>query len=198
MTEVIIPAIVAVTVSILGLLVNLHIAKKTRYSARAQLRFSAGLKAAEECIRDLKQYASEAEKVRIACWQIWLSCDDVRRRGLSDDVAVRLTERISQLREQNNRFFALWAQVKPDIRGGELLSLRKLRHESRTQLQALLGATDRILDAHSHPESETLSEASIQDIQDNLRQILNTLDRIFSDINERRNKIIFTLVTGSD
>ena len=71
---IILSATVAGIVSLVGLGLNLALARRLRRAAADQLRFTAALRQAERSIQEIRGFTGQADKLRRACWDLLTDC----------------------------------------------------------------------------------------------------------------------------
>src|ERR1043165_9000457 len=115
METAIIAALVAGGVSLIGLLVNMRIAKETRRGALTQMRFASALKFAEDAVRELKTFCSQIERFRIFCWRITTDIEAWEINPAGSPGLAALADRRDTFMEQFHTFFDAWASVRSDV-----------------------------------------------------------------------------------
>jgi hypothetical protein len=196
METILIAALVAGFVSLLGVIANLYIARQTRRATIVQSKLQAVASMVSESDTALKDFIAEAERLRICCWEVLGRLDSLKHSD-GDDVFKPLIDSNGILRDaiytfsEGTRVFAKsWAPVKGDIPRGIEIYLRSTRHHCLNESRLVVELMERLLMAHEQ-KNETNVATKEQDYlkkkwdylkrsEESLHRLLDALDRLIS------------------
>jgi len=185
-----IAALVAGTVSLIGLLAQLQLGRMSRLTSREQpLREleRAELLAMAEGLRRLHR---ETELLRIQVWRVLGRIDLEVHAQLANEIGA-LEAAITEFDTQGERFLAAWADAKTAFPSGIVLSIRELRHQCRHKLHAVVLTlreySHRLQKQRNagHAEAQRLADLSFA-LTAALRDLLHELDE-FSSVTQAAN-----------
>ena len=195
METAIIAALVAGAVTLVGLLVNLHIARQTRKATADQLRLGIALKAGEETVSELKAYARQAELMRIACWEIWAKAHSASMGRRPVENMKELAQLGESFNEKYSQFFSSWAEVKSEVPPWYVEVLRVLRHEAKHRSHSIL---DRLYELQSLLQKNQITQnrarKHTEDILREVESLLQLLDKVFSIVQNVKTEVIVDLL----
>lgn len=135
MEAIVVAALVAGAVSLLGVAANVYIARR---SARTAVGLAIMQKRLEDNYRVLlqvRELEAETERLRVAGWYVIASLARLREAGVSAEGVQALVEQsVDLFSTRAQTFLDSWASVKPDIPPDLVEYPASLRHECRARL----------------------------------------------------------------
>jgi len=201
MGSVLIAAIISASISLIGFIINLFIAKETRRSTMDSIKFSLAIKSKENILNEIKKLCTETEKMRITCWNVIMFLQKYKSQSCFRDNQVNdYINEIIKLKksfsEQFSIFFESWSTVKGTIPEDITLIISFLRHETKNIVLVVCNYLD-ILE-HDLNSVENRGERTMQImtvLNTNLNNLPSKLDTIFSRANDVRNNMIIEFMT---
>lgn len=191
MEPAVIAAIVAGSVSLLGLLVQVAIARQTRIAQREQAAFTAQMKLAMDLASDLRSLEYESESVRIRVWEAMSILDRLGAGTLQhgSDELNRLLSISKKLSTEAEVFLSAWAKVKYDISDELLDYLRRLRHDCRAPLVVISAVVERIEHESQSQNISVNHNRYCADLRTNFERLLPLLDQFGRGISVVRHSV---------
>lgn len=184
MEPAIIAALVAGGVSLVGIIINLLIARQARQATRDQVRLGAAIRAGEEAAKALAAQTAEVERFRIACWELDESLQELTA---SPGFARRkLTRAAEQFKAQYALFMDSWAVAKGEVPQSQLLDIRGLRHQCKNLALRVASSLDYLIDEVSDGKVGKEIPRRIGDLELQLEELLVVLDMFFARVNSVR------------
>ena len=187
MDTVIISALVAAVVSFVGVFINLIIAKQTREAAKSQLKFQSAIKQVEESTQILNGYLKEIESVRIACFELEFCFSSI----FNDEIDLEKVKNNSiKFKDEFDKFFKKWADVKYTIEDFRLSHIRSIRHSCKNTALDLSIAVKMFLEKHRVARGIQLEDEVVKKLIDRIKTLSSSLITLYSSVNEYRNEKI--------
>lgn len=191
METTIVVSLVAAVVSLIAMLVNLHIARRTRDATRIQIATGAAMATAQEAVRYLRKYTADIEKLRAEATLLAIALDkDVLGRNVAK-TPMELWNRAEAFENEFHEFFRGWADVKADVPETWIDYLRILRHECKN---AALSVVATIRSAKAKAYGKEIPEKDRKELQSVLRHLSTQLDHFFTHMNNVRNDKLTDLI----
>jgi hypothetical protein len=201
MNPILISVIISGSISLIGIVINLFIAKEQRRSELTKLKISSSLKFKEINITELNKYCTETEKLRIACWNLKIylqnlydDCSSCNLDKIKDSPDNEFRRNKDNLLKQFEVFFKSWATIKGSFQSDDIL--RTIRHSAKTycaSIDSTLDNFERNLSKETKYDISSLKER-IARINGEIEELLRLLDNIFSYVNNFRNNMILDLI----
>jgi hypothetical protein len=199
METALIAGLVAGVISLLGLLVNIHLARQSRIATEKNLRDKLLLDVSAEGEGKLREFIAQGERVRIRCWemmgQFTMLADSPSESGINLEA---FQTSASSLHQQTNLFLDSWSDVKASLPEGISRHCRTLRHECRTELENIVLNCRRACDLvqQNSPEAERLA-AIVGNARLSLTVVLQKLDELISVVCGIRRKVLSEIAEGT-
>lgn len=182
METALIAGLVATIVSLIGLLVNIHIARQARIATENNLRTQLLLELSAESEASLREFIVQGERLRIKCWNLmglFVMILDPKVSSINDPDAFQKS--VSQFHKQTGDFLDSWSTVKATLPEGLSQHFRTLRHECRTELSSIHESSYFLLELADSDgiNSDQFWEYAIGSRQ-SLSTVLNKLDELIS------------------
>ena len=184
MQPTIIVALVAAAVSILSVVANLYIARKSRQSAIEVMKAKAYIDRVESSNQTLQQIEIESERLRIRCWAI---VSYIRQLAANSDGIITDRQKFQDLTEnfvsQAREFLDRWASAKGNIPEGNREYIAKLRHDCRHDIEEI--------DEHcaKHGSRGRFAPGESERMSNALRSLLYRLEAFTNTISELRRNV---------
>lgn len=168
----------------LGLIANIHIARKNRLASSEIQKLSSFIKQEEETILLLRTYTKSAENFRVGCWGLFLHLknllDQPRTQWELDNTQVNV-DRFSRSFED---FFETWAEIKGDIPEYALDSLRTMRHEIKNEFGTISALLIKLENSINRSKLKKALLRDIDELISMLSHLLESIDLMFKMVNE--------------
>jgi hypothetical protein len=171
--------LVAAGVSLIGVLVNLTVARKVRAASADLLRFRAALKEAERSIREIKAFCSEAEKLRDACWQVLTAVCGLQKHRDDNQELLTLSEHEHPFANACHSFFQAFAIVQAGIPDSTVSSIRDLRQQCKAEAEEILRALNELPALIRRAPRAVSFDDTLYSLRLRLENLLSNLDRLF-------------------
>jgi hypothetical protein len=190
MTPQIEAALIAATISLVGIVVSAFISLRTIRATKTQVILIEWLKEQREAVARIRGYASEVEELRSRCWMVLMQIE-LFLRGKKRDRTDRLILKRVNLREAFNNYWEKWSEVKPDITEGWRLDiLRAVRHETKSlalEIHDELEIFVRMIEGDQET-SELLVRA--RDLKLHIEGLIDKLDRLYRLICDEKDLVL--------
>jgi hypothetical protein len=182
MSPTLLTALIAATVSLVGVLASLIIAGRSARAAREQVALVEWLKDQRTSVDRIRAYAVEVEKFRSACWLLHMAAEKILRSSqLDQEVLDTLLQNYEKVNEVFEKYWSDWAETKSDIPEEKLVISRIIRHEARnhfSHLQVLFNSLQRAQNLEAQRRNRNRNICSVAShIQDCVTGLLELLDR---------------------
>ena len=184
MEATIIAALVAGAVSLVGLLVNLHIAKRSREAVQIQVAAAAKVATAQEAVKYLRKFTVDIEKLRAEGWLFRMALDQELLGSIIAESPDKLWERANAFEEEFLKFFRNWAEVKTEVPKTQIDTIRLIRHDCKNTAQDVV---EKIVDVKTKYYNKLIPEDERKSIKDLLSSLLSKLDVLFNRVNNIKN-----------
>ena len=192
MEAAIVSALVAAFVSLMGILVNIHIARKSRIAAENNLRVQYSLDRVAKEETYILDFISHGEKLRIRCWdlmgQISFLLDD-------EDIDDKLSDFITSFNlffTQSDTFLDSWANVKAVIPKGATNHFRIVRHECRTLLITIDAQCKILINLTKDDAEQSVIVEQAKKIRESLDSVNKKLDNLLNMASSFRTQLLVT------
>jgi hypothetical protein len=128
---IILSAVVAGAVSLVGLALNLVVARRLRRAAADQLRFTAALRQAEQSIHEIRGFTREADKLHRASWQLLTDVCALQKSRQDNQELLGLLKHENAFAEGCTGFFQSFAIIQAGVPDTAVTSLRELRQQCK-------------------------------------------------------------------
>jgi len=190
MEPAIIAALVAGAVSLVGLVVQLLIARQSRIAQREAIATKAEIENSKNTISELRSLECDTESVRILAWRVLSMIRDMPELGTHDsDQSRKFLNCATKFSNEAARFLESWATVKYEIDEEYNEYLRHQRHECRHLIAGARAVVERI---HHDLESSSLSTYApkyLADLENYINLVLPQLDTFGRGVAVVRHKI---------
>jgi hypothetical protein len=188
-----IAALAALSIAVVGNVVNFIIARQAQRSALENSRLAAALRASEETVKALRQQIQAAERMRIAAWRLQEAVIDHSRDAAQPLTKVQDAER--SYRDAFRAFEDSWVDVKSFMPDGQLLEFaREIRHTCRN------AALDSFRSLEAYQEGKRLSRnvRPERELGSYLEYVRDHLDMLIEVVNGVQLAEIRTAFFGDD
>lgn len=181
MSPILAAALVAGAVSLTGVLVSVYLARRAHEAAQNQTRLSAKLNLDHAAVVALKAYAREVEKARVVTWRIRSEAGVILERPVYLNSVNPLREIHTQVKEQYERMFESWADVKLDVPAAAMQFLRAMRHDCIGRARAVTGMIESLGQESFFDPPLELREV-VEQIDGRAKHLLRLLDDLFEAV----------------
>ena len=196
MDPIVVSAAVAGAVSLVGLTINLAVARRLRRAATDQLRFSAALRQAESSIREIRSFTGEADKLRSACWHLLTDVCALQKSRQDNQELLGLLKHEAEFGEGCAAFFQAFAIIQAGIPDTAITSLRDLRQQCKAEAEEVLRTMNDLHALTRHVPRAVSFDDTLYNLRLRLENLLSTLDRLSSTVLMARDSILIDAWVG--
>lgn len=196
MDPLLVSAAVAGAVSLVGLAVNLAVARGLRRSAADQLRFSAALKQAEKSIGEIRSFTGEADKLRSAGWRLLTDVCALQKSRQDNQELLGLLRHETSFAEGCAGFFQAFTIIQAGIPDTAIASLRDLRQQCKVEAEEVLRRLADLRGLARHMPRSVSFDDTLYNLRLRLENLLSTLDRLSFTVLMARDTILVDAWVG--
>jgi hypothetical protein len=185
METALITAIVAASISLISVIVNLLIAREARRGAKSQIKFQLALKYVEKSVTILKDYMKEIEKVRIACWQLEFEFNPILEEKINVD---KIKERAENFKTEFDKFYDDWSEAKGEMTDLYIMNVRQMRHGCKNEALELSIKIKKFLKEYKLKGKENIDKNILDELKNESRSLSWSLNTFYSIINDIKNE----------
>jgi hypothetical protein len=193
---IILSAAVAGGVSLVGLVLNLFLARQLRRAAADQLRFTAALRQAERSIQEIRGFTGEADKLRRACWHLLTDVCALQKSRQDNQELLSLLKHENAFAEGCTAFFQSFAIVQAGVPDTAITSLRDLRQQCKTEAEEVLRSLADMRALSRHLSRSVSFDEILYNLRLRLENLLSTLDRLAFTVLMARDTILVDAWVG--
>jgi len=193
---IILSATVAGIVSLVGLGLNLALARRLRRAAADQLRFTAALRQAERSIQEIRGFTGQADKLRRACWDLLTAVCDLQKSRQDNQELVGLLKHENAFAEGCTGLFQSFAIVQAGVPDTAVTSLRDLRQQCKTEAEEVLRTMVELRALSRHHSKLVSYDDLLYNLRLRLENLLSTLDRLSFTVLMARDTILVDAWVG--
>jgi hypothetical protein len=196
MDTIILSATVAGIVSLVGLLLNLALARRLRRAAADQLRFTAALQQAERSIQEIRGFTREADKLRRGCWQLLTEVSGLQKSRQDNQELLVLLKHENGFAEACTGLFQSFAIIQAGVPETAIASLRDLRQQCKTEAEEVLRSLAELRAISRHLTRSVSYDDLLYNLRLRLENLLSTLDRLSFTVLMARDTILVDAWVG--
>jgi hypothetical protein len=195
METVIVAALVSGLVSLVGLLVNLRVAREQSRTTESMPSRESIARVLDSQLSALRSFATEGERLRIRMWDLLGRMSGARHmEALFPSDIQDIGAKWDALREQAVRFDESWAEIKSDIPQGVQMYIRALRHECREEVADIGQKLSRVVKsdqaANAGEDRFAALSSVLAELENDTKSVLAKLDTLIQIAGDFRARLI--------